>query len=307
MTALFSKIAVFFLSIIMMFSGYPKVSSYEVRDESGLKMSFVAIADTHIQGDDSTQSRNLMRGIRDMEAAKVQPDALTIVGDLTMNGQSVEYFFLYSALTSSFKIPNIILAAGNHDICIKEDNYDKASSRFTSYFNMLTGRDVDCVYYSTVVKGYYFIVLGSEEIAGTNQSFSEEQLNWLRYTLDQAALNAPGKPVFIINHNPLAGTNNVDTYWPIGGTAGEQSDDIMDIIQQYENVYFFSGHLHAPLENSGAVTVGNVTFVDLPAYNYGDDSGMGYVVEVYEDTVELRARNFVTSQWLDYTFKFNIT
>lgn len=297
-----SKIAILFLSIIMVFSGFAPVSGYELNGGDDLVMSFAALSDTHIQSGDSTQTRRLMRGLEDMEDASKQPDALIIAGDLTVDGRGIEYFFLHSALTSSFDISNIILAAGDQDLNIKDNDYTKASERFTTYFNRLTGRDVSETHYSTMVNGCYFIVLGSDSIDGTRQTFGQDQLEWLVYTLNQAALNTPGRPIFIINHNPLSGTNKAEEFWANGGASGEQSGEIMEIIQQYENVFFLSGHLCAPYDNSGITTVGNVTFVDLPAYDYGGgDSGMGYIVEVYNDKVEFRIRNFLRSQWVDYS------
>lgn len=302
MLTIFTKLAVFFLAALMFFSSSAPVQSYEVKDAAGLRISFAAISDTHLQGNNQKQAKLLIRGLRDMEAAAVQPNALLIAGDLTMNGQNLEYFFLNSVLGSEFQSGNLLLAAGNHDISIKENDYNKAQNRFTSAFNKLTSRDIDKVYYATVVDGYYFLVLGSESIAGTEQTFSQAQLDWLDYMLTQAAQNAPGKPVFVMNHNPLKGTNNVDERWPDGGSAGEQSDDVMNILQKHDNVFFFSGHLHAPYDSSGVTQVGNVFFVDLPAFHEGESAGIGYVVEVYETQVVFRARNFIASQWKNIEF-----
>ncbi len=305
MLNIFSKIVVLFLSILMVFSGYAPVSSVDKLD-NGVKLSFVAISDTHIQTNDANQSKDLMRGLKDLDESGLKPDALAVTGDLTMNGQSLEYFFFYCAMTSSFRTKNLLLAAGNHDLVIKEKDYGKARDRFTKNFNSLTGRDIDKVYYSSVINGYHFIVLGSEELAGTNQVFSDKQLEWLEYTLEQAKLNDPGKPVFVFNHNPLRGTNNVDSYWPIGGEAGEQSDRIFEILNSHNNVFLFSGHLHAPLKNSGVTTKENVTFIDLPGYAEEATNGYGYYITVDEESVTLNARNFMRSQWLDYKFVVDI-
>lgn len=299
MTAILTKLAVILLSVLMLFSSSAPLASYEVQDETDLKLSFTAISDTHLQGTEQKQARLLIRGLRDMEAATTPPDALLIAGDLTMNGQKLEYFFLNTVLATEFSSDNLLLAAGNHDISIKENDYLKAADRFTSNFNKLTGRDIDKVYYATVIEGHYFLVLGSQSIAGTEQSFNQDQLDWLRHMLEQAEVNAPGRPVFVMNHNPLKGTNNVDTLWPSGGSAGEQSEQIMEILQNHDNVFFFSGHLHAPLNNSGVSQVDNVFFIDLPAFHEGTDAGAGYVVEVYENNVTFRARDFLTSKWLD--------
>ena len=292
MTILF-KITAFFLGIIMMFSGFTAVVPYELTGEENLLLNFVAISDTHVQTNDSTQSLGLMRSLKDMTSA----DAVAITGDLTMNGQWLEYFFFSSAITSALgKKSNLILSAGNHDICIKEDSYDKARDRFTSVFNQLTGRDIEHVYYSTVVKDYMFITLGSDTIAGVSQTFSDEQLDWLEYTLEQAAIQYPGKPIFVFNHNPLAGTNGVQWTWP-GGDAGPQSEAIKALLGQYDNVFVFSGHMHNDYLRSGISKEDDgINYIDLPTLQ---DDGIGYVVEVYDYKVVFRTRSFVNSRWID--------
>lgn len=302
MIPILTKIAAVFLSILMMFTSSSPLTSYHVKDEDSLLLSFAAISDTHLQGNEQKQAKYLIRGLKDMKAASTKPDALIIAGDLTMNGQNIEYFFLNAAFAIDYKPENLILAAGNHDICIREDDYQKAESRFTSNYNKLTGRDIDKVYYATVIDGYYFLTLGSESIAGTEQTFSQAQLDWLRHMLSQAKLNSPDKPVFVINHNPLKGTNNVENIWPSGGTVGEQSDEIMNILQEHNNIIYFSGHLHATLDEHSLMQNGNVIFVNLPAFHERSDYGVGFVTEVYENELILRARNFIKSEWTDIEY-----
>lgn len=307
MLTIFTRLASILLSILMFFSSFGSIQSYDVVDEENLLLSFVAIADTHLQGTEQRQARYLTQGLRNLEAATVQPDALVIAGDITMNGQKIEYFFLKTVFDSEFNPENLLLSAGNHDICIREDDYEKAKNRFTSNYNQITSRDIDKIYYSTVINEHYFLVLGSEAIAGTEQYFSEQQLEWLESMLSLAQTNSPGRPVFVVNHNPLKHTNSVDTSWPSGGSVGDQSDELMAILQAHENIVYISGHLHAPLNELSITPIDNVVFVNLPAFHKNEDFGTSFVFEVYEDEVLLRARNILSSQWLDYEYILSLS
>lgn len=302
-----SKIVAFLLTVAMLFASFAPVESYTVKDEENLLMSFVSISDTHIRTlgkvKDYKQSTYLIRGLKDIDAAKIKPDALAISGDITHEGIPLEYLPLTTIFDKYSSPENLILAAGNHDFGnIDEGNYNEYKDRFTSNYKKITGRSIENVYYSTIVNDFFFIVLGSEEMAGTHQVFSQTQLDWLKQTLTQAETQSPGKPIFVVNHNPLKGTNNVDRSWPSGGTAGEQSEEIMEILQQHENVFFITGHLHEKLNKDRVMKIGKVHFINTPCFHDRDDFGTGYVFEAYEDHVVLRARDFLKSKWRDFEY-----
>lgn len=306
-----TKIFSLFLAIAMLFAFFAPVESYTVKDEENLLMSFVSISDTHIRSyanpQEYKQATYLVRGLKDLDGAATKPDALAISGDITHHGKDTEYLPL-ATIFEKYPTPEyLVLAPGNHDFGnTDEGDYNEYRERFIENYNKITGRTIENPYYVTVIKGFFFIVLSSEAMAGTHQVFSEAQLYWLEHTLSQAEQQAPGKPIFVFNHNPLRGTNDVDTKWPSGGTPGAQSDEIMAILQQHQNVFFITGHLHDKLDEDRIMTIDNVHFVNTPCFHSNDDYGTGYVFEAYEDHVVIRARNLLKSKWRDFEYTIDL-
>jgi hypothetical protein len=82
-------------------------------------------------------------------------------------------------------------------------------------------------------------------------------------------------------------------------------------MEKYPNVFYISGHMHAGIK-SGVIdekfglanveTVNGVTYISLPTYglvnSFGDPVfGTGMQLEVYDDEVIIRPRNFITNAW----------
>lgn len=80
--------------------------------------------------------------------------------------------------------------------------------------------------------------------------------------------------------------------------------------------FFFTGHLHMGIfENDYGINEdGKITYINVPSFGSenddGDadvqDTGMGLQVEVYDTQLVVRIRNFVTHQWTDYEYHFDI-
>ena len=135
-----------------------------------------------------------------------------------------------------------------------------------------------------------------------------EQIQFLDDSLAEAADR--DLPMFVICHVPVEGVNGQDIIYPDGG-LDDNSDAVRTILEKYENVFFISGHVHTgingPLvENafgfSCVETHNGVNYINLPTYmivnRYGVPwGGMGFQMEVYEDEVLFRARNFGSSKW----------
>ena len=118
----------------------------------------------------------------------------------------------------------------------------------------------------------------------------------------------------MFNHNQIEG--KFEHQWP-GSDVGPQGEELDAILHGCgTQVFYFSGHLHMGIyENGNGLTQqGNVTYVNVPGFGeeclYGDltDAGMGWQMEVYDDRVVLRLRNFAKSAWVDgYTYTYSLT
>ncbi len=287
-------------------------------DEDNVRMVFAAIADTHMT-EEAYRRGMLKLGLDDMERSAYPLDALLIVGDMTDNGEAVEYEALRDTFRRYKPAKNIILACGNHDTWTKNETPGIIKEYFTRYTEEITGRPIEEMYYSTEVNGYHFIVLGSEG-DGVCAYISDTQLAWLEEEMEEVSQD--GKPIFVLSHWPMNETHGLPESWgnqnphPYDGGFGAQSEQVEAILKSYDNVFLISGHLHLGFTNRYTEdlytyrtieTYGSVHSINLPVYTYANvprqgtsSNGTGCVFEVYDDEVVIRARSFSAGVW--YTF-----
>ncbi len=305
MMLLFRRLAVLSIAVFCAVAYSSQPDSYSpLRAEPAL--SLAVISDTHIE---STEPQKLAAtcGVFADVAAAERNDSLVIVGDSVMNGQEIENLCLYGALRSARLTSKLFIASGNHELGNggSEAGFNSLTKRYIGFRNAFTPDKTDKVYYSTELNGFRLIALGSEADAGVQAYLSEAQLSWL----DRQLTDAGGQPVFVFCHQPVDGTFN---YAWGEGHVGEQGDALKKILQEHENVFYISGHLHMGYTQGGAYTESGVTYINVPCCAgslYGEEvsPGCGYVIEVYKTEVCLRARNFGSSQWLtEYDFVFPI-
>lgn len=284
-------------------------------DPENVKLNFATLSDIHLT-DSFFRQAILELGLKDFANAKTKLDAVAFCGDNTDGGEKAQYDRLLRAVSKYDVADNILFANGNHDTWTEEGTYGLAKTYFTYYASQITGMDIQNEYYSTKINGYTFIVLGSQWRL-TAAYFTDEQLDWLANELESAS--ADGKPIFIISHWPINGTHGLpytfegSTSDPTKGGMGINSDAVNEILQRYKNIFLISGHIHSGFSNepfgkfrdySSIEKVGNVWSVNLPSFMYLTlrghiMNGTGFVFEVYDNEVVIRARNYIFGTWLD--------
>lgn len=282
----------------------------EQKDACRLNASI--ISDVHIDVDWPIGEWVLANGLNDLERSADTIDALIVSGDLTNYGdkESMESFFNIAAESNC--ADNWVIAMGNHDVGHVEDTTQEgARQRFVDLYNKLnpSGEKIEKAYYKTDINGYRFVVLVDDgEDTWDHPEMAQEQYQFLDDALAEAADR--NLPMFVVCHVPVEGVNGQDKIWENGG-LGECSDTVRGILEKYKNVFFISGHVHTgingPLvENvfgfSCVETHNGVNYINLPTYmivnRYGVPwGGMGFQMEVYDDEVLFRARNFGSSKW----------
>ena len=301
---------VFTLIFLPVSTVIPPVESYEAQNAEELKTSFTVLSDIHIEGNNFQTFKEFSEILKEVKNSE-DNDTLVFLGDNTMNGQVVETMFVYSLVSRFLGTEDIIVAPGNHDMDTSKNtngDFDDLSKRFVSMRNSFFGDDGDKVYFSREKNGYKFIVLGGEGRTGEDgkQILSDAQLDWLESELSEAKNS--GKPCFIINHYLVYGRNGSRSY--AGFNVTDQNDRLTEILETSGvRTFYFCGHSHYGVSDDSVQTTSNVTYINLPATgnpgNYypanevcGKD-GIGVHMEVYEDQVVLRFRNYITGQWLD--------
>ena len=235
-------------------------------------------------------------------------------GDLTNNGERRQYENLAAILLRYNRADTLIAATGNHDARGAMDAEDYADSMANYYaFCTVMGIKTDKPYWAKTVNGYPFIVLGSEADVKDRAYISDEQISWLDRQLTAAEQN--GRLAFVVCHQVIDHTNNVDWWWYFDGSVGEQSDAVRDVIRSHTDngltVLFISGHLHRcfcadsleqPYPNLYCLNVPTVQDDNVQVDGAREGSGEGCTLEVYADRVLIRPRNFITGEWLENVY-----
>ncbi len=276
--------------------------SFAAEEPDALQAQFSVFSDVHVDiyqlPDYINRMTMLRKGLGDVAGSAQETDALIFLGDTIDEGQWEEYIFFYLYLSLFNKLPrsSTMLALGNHE-WYNTGDYAHDFGRFRMFYEGYTKQEQAKPYYAKEINGYRYIVLGSESSVNDQGDLSAAQNAWLD---EQLALGTQdGKPVFVFNHQPFYGTHN--TWGGEGDIIAEQYAAVYQTLAKYDNVFFFSGHLHQSLSSgySFETTPEGVHLLNLPSFGKESDQGIGFQAEIYNDRVLLRARNFGRGAWLE--------
>lgn len=285
-------------------------------DPESCKLNFAVVSDTHMKTGIETLPNDLVFHLimKDFEASG-NYDALVLAGDITDHGYEEQWEHLEKQFKGYNPADNVLLAMGNHDTWTRDGSENRtAKGLFMEYSKKITGKMAGNYYYSTKVNGYPFIFLSSEDDS-TDAEFSSKQIKWFKSEMKKAAKLQ--KPIFVVCHWPVNMTHGLPVSWgdddydDMTGGMGLQSEKINKIMQQYDNVFMISGHIHNGVSNAetkeklgyeSLEKVGNIYSLNIPAINGFNENGdwfpgTSYAIEVYDDEVVFRARNFMTGVW----------
>ena len=271
--------------------------------------SFGALSDVHITKDTATEDfqKALTYLNEDADVAFA-----CICGDLTENG-SVEQLAQYKAIVDANSADTPVYAiSGNHESFVDV----VTDERLLPY----TGRPL---YYSFTQGNDVFIMCGYYQL-GNETMFADGELQWIYETLEANR----DKRCFVFFHVfPWGDCGNPgELYWE-DMFVGTQGSVFQSLLKHYKNTLFFHGHSHTKFELQKIDPKANYSealgyrSIHIPSlsvprdivggslnYIYADSEG--YVVDVYENGVHLRGRDFIkgeflpiASYWLDTTLQ----
>ncbi len=262
--------------------------TYTAEKPEEVIMSFSAVSDIHVESNNPKPYKVFYDVLEGLKSGG-DNDAVVFLGDNTMNGQIIENIFFFSAVRAMNPAENIFVAMGNHDIGNGNGDYNKFRNEYIINNMFYLGNNIgNKPYYYKVVNGCYMIFLASEALAVNDCFMTEEQLIWLRSVLDEA--EAAGSPIFVFNHHPLY------------QLTGVESDALAEVLNDYDNLLYLYGHTHKELDAYSFGVQGGVGTINVPR---ATAEGNGVVVEVYEDEVVVRGRNFIANEWIEglrYTY-----
>jgi hypothetical protein len=271
------------------------------------------LADPHVVWD--TGAADLQRAFLYFNSIGV--DFICIAGDLADIGTDAR-LAVYKAIVDDFSSDTpVYVSAGNHDAY--DENYNlRSEAEVSAAMLTATGKPL---YYSFEHGNDVFIFVGM-----CDPIFSQAELQWLYETLETNR----NKRCFLFQHMfaPEGCGDAFGLYDPdfMNNTMG---DVFKSLLRHYHNIIWCHGHSHTKFhgqEYSAMANYDNVFgchSIHIPStgiprtdadgdgefqIEYADSEG--YVVDVYENGIHLRGRDFVrgeflpiASYWLDTTMK----
>ena len=291
---------------ILVDEGKSSVCSTAATDELKLEASehlfdFAVITDLHISLQHSEFTSHLRSAFKNISEVYPECTAVFTVGDNTDKGLAEQYVLLMDTIASCKPVAPVYFTLGNHDLMYGND-YTEQVNLFRYYTGMKSP------YYSVTLKDIKFIVLASDSLKGEG-TMGQKELEWLKSELAKCDKS---DRVFLFMHQPLIETvsgsiysrdNEIQDWFGFS----DSGDSIHDMLRDYPNAVLFTGHTHWTLESYRPVLLGNgkdANFVNCASVAYlwtdMDDStggSEGIFVEVYEDYILIRGREFMNNTW----------
>lgn len=286
-----------------------------------IKLNIAITSDNHIDTNVKANNKRIKiikKTLKDIEKSTVPFDAYVTVGDMTSRGIKKNWEVVKECFRGFTPAKNILFAMGNHDAWDEsgfEKGYENAVANYLKYCKEICGLEIDKPYFSRNIKGHIFIFLGNSQAAENEDCacLGNEEIEWFKGEMDKA--DATGRPVFVFCHQSVNNNHGLPKTWdedeedwePEIGGIGKESDEIEKILKQHKNVFYFSGHSHMGLcgEKSRAERGfssfeehDGVNYINLPCltrwnhHGENEKTGIGYLLEVYENKVVIRPRNY---------------
>ncbi len=296
--------------------GKIELGSLAFPDAGNKLYSFGALSDVHIVRE--TAAEDFQRAIRYL-TNDINVAFTCICGDLTDNGTDEE-LTQYKNIVDMYSADMPVYAmSGNHEATQDRVSYDQMIP--------YTGQPL---YYSFEYGDDVYIMCG-EHAWNSEALFIDGELQWLYETLEENR----NKRCFVFFHVfPWGDCGNAGGIYTSDLFSGTQGTVFLSLMQHYKNVTLFHGHSHIKFDLQEIDDKANYSealgfrSVHIPSLAVPRDSDIGdtnndgllwshifaesegYIVDVYENGVHLKGRDFVkgeflpiASYWLDTTLK----
>lgn len=290
---------------LAVFNGNTKIGNVDISNmrpqNLGSKLfSFGALSDVHVTESSKGNFQKALSYFNNVENV-----AFTcIAGDLTQQGTTDQYTFYKNCVNEYSPNTPVYEITGNHDV----ETFTGTTEFVKPYLN-------EDLYYSFTQGNDLFIMFGMQGWKTTGETFSDESLQWL-YEILEANRN---KRCIVFEHCPrFDGSGNPYPPAPTGDILLSQSGTCFKgLMQHYKNAIWFHGHTHISFEAQKDCSHANYDrkfgchSVHIPStmaiktlnsagdgYDGDSNRGMGYVVDVYENHIVLRGRDFVADKFV---------
>lgn len=228
------------------------------------RLCFGVISDTHFENGVGEGARvKVPRALKNL-TSQAQLDILVNVGDIVDQGKPSEYEMLTECFTNqqNFTQPvgQLLFVMGGHEYL---GSVEQGKANYQQGLKSFNGGKPYPLNQYVRVKGYPFISVAMNHWYPNDTGDSShgytvypvETLNWLSQTMEQAAQECPGKPIFVFTHVP--------TRWSVYGAWPEYENGsawcmkvLNPILNRYPQTVLFAGHSHYPLGDPRSIHQG---------------------------------------------------
>ena len=266
--------------------------------------SFGALSDVHIDGDGNDQASASGDFVRALQFFNSNASLVCVSGDLTCIAGYSELSLYKDLVDNNATIP-VYESRGNHDCRYSLSDFENCTGG-SLYFEKSYNNDK-----------FIFLGMNAENYADT--CFTTEELDWLETKLE----GYKNQRVFLFFHVFMPNTcGNINNLYPWSGlnTSSTIVSRFVTMMTKYKNVIYFSGHSHLEFAcqrfgaNANIFSNGTTCHrVHIPScakpsknesgtssdntYQY-DAGSQGYLVDVYENCIILRGRDFIKGKYL---------
>lgn len=312
------------------FDGY--YNDFLNKDSKG---AMLYTSDIHISGTGTSSGNGLwmVKSLNQHKDLGINLKTWLTAGDYAETGNNHQHLFFNILDANVPEDLNVVITRGNHDepangsrtdadgntISLTRDELRaEFQERMMPYFDSSDGINKNIItsdgnlnepYYYLNDGIAHYIVIDNYDTTQTRW-ISPEQLVWLEKTLD--AISGDGKPIFVIEHLPIRGSVASST----GGyyLYEEYGEKLVNLLNKYENdnIFLLNGHTHNGFGGATNTVVDFGNFYQVNTTSFGKGSSRGFsgqgvaqYVNVYDDRVVFRARDFQNDEWLrDYDLTF---
>lgn len=271
-------------------------------------LRFAVVSDTHVQiAQDNKATQRFKYMLLDLKSVIPDTVGLFINGDVINSSQgnegiaAQEYASMWNAVDTIWPDLPVYLAVGNHDLW-PNAKQDSMKALFLQQAKLPDGTHPETLNYDFWIGGCHFVFLGDDDRDQNYASLSAQTLEWLDKTIAEGYDES--HRTFLFLHQSLSNTvAGGITNFGQGAHGVQNVPAVKAVLSKYPNAIMFNGHSHYSMDS-----VQNAYCVDNYPYSFntatvwnidsdGYDESQGYVVEVYNDRVEIKGRNFLTGEW----------
>ncbi len=199
--------------------------------EAPAPFSFIQLSDSHVGFSgppDPLGTKAFERAVEMVNALTPAPDLVLFTGDLTQDSENPDEHAArmkkFQEIAGRLKVPKLYAVPGEHDAGLD------GGTLFREHFGE--------THYSFDHRGFHFVAL--DNVSRAKPEVGGEQIAWLKKDLARFPKSAP---IVVFTHRPLF---DLKPDWEWFTSDG---DDVMNLLEPYENVTVLYGHIHRDNEH----------------------------------------------------------